>query len=75
MRLIVALAYDSGGVTTSTVSTPLVQPWDSVFPTIVLGLSPLRDGFGLVAFASLVPIITIIGYAQLTEWNARHGSR
>ena len=54
-RMVVPLAYDSGGVTTSTVP----------------GRSALLDGFGLIALASLFPMITVMGYAQLGEWQLR----
>lgn len=74
-RSIVALAYDSGGVTTSTVTVPLVAALGLGLSSNIPGRSPVLDGFGLIAFASLFPIMTVIGYAQLTEWNARRGSR
>lgn len=70
-RFIVALAYDSGGVTTSTVTVPLVAALGLGLAETVPGRSALLDGFGLIAFASLFPIICVIGYAQLTEWNAK----
>ena len=70
-RLIVALAYDSGGVTTSTVTVPLVAALGLGLAGTVPGRSPLLDGFGLIAFASLFPIITVMGYAQLGEWLTR----
>ena len=80
-RMIVPLAYDSGGVTTSTVTVPLVAALGLGLAETVPGRSPLLDGFGLVAFASLFPMITVMGYAQLSAWNARrrhideHGTR
>ena len=67
-RTIIALAYDSGGVTTSTVTVPLVAALGLGLASTVPGRSPLIDGFGLIAFASVFPIITVIGYAQLGEW-------
>ncbi len=70
-RVIVALAYDSGGVTTSTVTVPLVTALGLGLASTVPGRSPLLDGFGLIAFTCMFPIITVIGYAQLTEWRAR----
>ena len=70
-KLIVALAYDSGGVTTSTVTVPLVTALGLGLASTVPGRSPLVDGFGLIAFASVFPIMTVIAYAQLTEWRAR----
>lgn len=69
-KIIIALAYDSGGVTTSTVTVPLVTALGIGLASTVPGRSPLLDGFGLIAFASLFPIITVIGYAQFAEWRA-----
>jgi Protein of unknown function (DUF1538) len=63
-KLIVPLAYDSGGVTTSTVTVPLVTALGLGLAETVPGRSPLLDGFGLVAFASLFPIISVLAYAQ-----------
>ena len=70
-RAIVALAYDSGGVTTSTVTVPLVTALGLGLSSQIPGRNPLLDGFGLIAFASLFPIMTVIGYAQLTDWLTR----
>jgi uncharacterized protein DUF1538 len=70
-KLIIALAYDSGGVTTSTVTVPLVAALGLGLASTVPGRSPLLDGFGLIAFASLFPIMSVMGYAQLTEWRQR----
>ena len=64
---IIPLAYDSGGVTTSTVTVPLVTALGLGLATTVPGRSPLLDGFGLIALASLFPMITVMGYAQLAE--------
>jgi hypothetical protein len=69
-RMIIALAYDSGGVTTSTVTVPLVAALGLGLSTTVPGRSPLLDGFGLIAFASLFPIMSVMAYAQLSEWNS-----
>lgn len=69
-RSIVALAYDSGGVTTSTVTVPLVTALGLGLASTVPGRSVLIDGFGLIAFASLFPMITVMGYAQLSHWRA-----
>ena len=66
-RQIVPLAYDSGGVTTSTVTVPLVAALGLGLAETVPGRSPLMDGFGLIAFASLFPIISVMAYAQLSE--------
>ncbi len=70
-RMIIALAYDSGGVTTSTVTVPLVAALGLGLSSTVPGRNPLLDGFGLIAFASLFPIMSVLAYAQLSEWHAR----
>lgn len=67
-KTITALAYDSGGVTTSTVTVPLVAALGLGLADTIPGRSPLIDGFGLIAFASLFPIMTVMGYAQLVQW-------
>ena len=69
--MIIALAYDSGGVTTSTVTVPLVAALGLGLSSNIPGRDPLLDGFGLIAFASLFPIMAVMGYAQLSEWSAR----
>jgi hypothetical protein len=74
-KLIIALAYDSGGVTTSTVTVPLVTALGLGLASTVPGRSPLLDGFGLIAFASLFPIMSVMGYAQLSDWRARRSGR
>jgi hypothetical protein len=74
-RTIIPLAYDSGGVTTSTVTVPLVAALGLGLASTVPGRSPLLDGFGLIAFASLFPIISVMGYAQLGDWRARRTAR
>ena len=66
-KLIVPLAYDSGGVATSTVTVPLVAALGLGLAETVPGRSPLVDGFGLIAFACLCPIISVMAYAQLSE--------
>ncbi len=68
-RNIIPLAYDSGGVTTSTVTVPLVTALGLGLASSVPGRNPSLDGFGLIAFASLFPIITVLGYAQIIEWS------
>ncbi len=73
-RIIVALAYDSGGVTTSTVTVPLVAALGLGLAGTIPGRSPIMDGFGLIAFASLFPMMTVMGYAQISEWRARRNS-
>lgn len=65
-RMIIPLAFDSGGVTTSTVTVPLVAALGLGLAGTIEGRSPLMDGFGLIAFASLFPMITVMGYAQYT---------
>ncbi|MCF8778536.1 DUF1538 domain-containing protein [Vibrio sp. IRLE0018] len=75
-RMIIPLAYDSGGVTTSTVTVPLVAALGLGLASTVPGRSPLIDGFGLIAFASLFPMISVMGYAQITQWvNRRQASQ
>ncbi|MCB0905575.1 MAG: DUF1538 domain-containing protein [Nocardioidaceae bacterium] len=75
-RAIVALAFDTGGVTTSTVTVPLVAALGLGLASTIPGRSPLVDGFGLIAFASLFPMMTVMGYAQLARWRAeRHQTR
>jgi hypothetical protein len=73
-RTIVALAYDSGGVTTSTVTVPLVAALGLGLAGTVPGRSPLLDGFGLIAFVCSFPIVTVMGYAQLAAWRARRAA-
>jgi hypothetical protein len=73
-RSIIALAYDSGGVTTSTVTVPLVAALGLGLSSNIPGRNPLLDGFGLIAFASLFPIMTVIAYAQLSELFTWHKS-
>jgi len=70
-KSIVPLAYDSGGVTTSTVTVPLVAALGLGLAETVPGRNPLIDGFGLIAFASLFPIMSVMAYAQLAAWWAR----
>lgn len=70
-RTIIPLAYDSGGVTTSTVTVPLVAALGLGLADTVPGRSPLLDGFGLIAFASLFPIMSVMGYAQLAAFREK----
>jgi hypothetical protein len=56
---IVGVAYDSGGVTTSTVTVPLVS---------LKGRNPMTDGFGLIAFASLTPVLFVLGFGIVVQW-------
>ena len=62
---IIPLAYDSGGVTTSTVTVPVVAALGLGLASAIPGRSPLLDGFGLIAFASVFPIVTVLGYDML----------
>jgi hypothetical protein len=66
-KLIIPLAYDSGGVTTSTVTVPLIAALGLGLAETIPGRNPLLDGFGLVAITALFPIISVLTYAQLTE--------
>jgi len=70
-RMIIPLAYDSGGVTTSTVTVPLVAALGLGLASTVPGRNPVFDGFGLIAFASLFPIISVMAYAQISAWWAK----
>lgn len=70
-KKLIALAYDSGGVTTSTVTVPLVAALGLGLSSSVPGRNPAIDGFGLIAFASLFPIIAVLGYAQIMELKTR----
>lgn len=72
---IVPLAYDSGGVTTSTVTVPLVTALGLGLASTIPGRSPVIDGFGLIAFASLFPMISVLGYAELSAWKAKRRKR
>jgi len=74
-RQIIPLAYDSGGVTTSTVTVPLVTALGLGLASNIPGRSPLIDGFGLIALASLFPMITVMGYAQVGDLLARRAAR
>ena len=73
-KAIIALAYDSGGVTTSTVTVPLVAALGLGLAATVPGRNPALDGFGLIAFASLFPIITVMGYAQIMHWRSKRST-
>lgn len=59
---IVGIAYDAGGVTTSTVTVPLVAALGVGLASSIRGRNPLLDGFGLIAFASLLPMIFVMAY-------------
>lgn len=66
-KYIIPIAFDSGGVTTSTVTVPLVAALGLGLATNIPGRDPLVDGFGLVAFASLFPMLTVMAYGVITE--------
>ena len=70
-KAIVPLAYDSGGVTTSTVTVPIVAALGLGLSATIPGRNPALDGFGLIAFASLFPVITVMAYVQIVQWWAR----
>ena len=67
-RSIVPLAYDSGGVTTSTVTVPVVAALGLGLAASVPGRNPLIDGFGMIAFAAAFPIVSVLGYAMAVSW-------
>ena len=62
---IIGVAYDSGGVTTSTITVPLVTALGIGLSTIIKGRNPMIDGFGLIAFASLFPIAFVLLYGMV----------
>ena len=62
---IIGIAYDSGGVTTSTVTVPLVTALGVGLASSIKGRNPMIDGFGLIAFASLTPMIFVMAYGMV----------
>ena len=62
---IIGIAYDSGGVTTSTITVPLVAALGVGLASIIRGRNPMLDGFGLIAFASLLPMIFVMAYGLI----------
>ena len=62
---IIGIAYDSGGVTTSTITVPLVTALGVGLATCIKGRNPFTDGFGLIAFASLTPIVFVMAYGMM----------
>jgi hypothetical protein len=62
---IIGIAYDAGGVTTSTITVPLVTALGVGLASVIRGRSPLLDGFGLIAFASLLPMIFVMLYGMI----------
>lgn len=74
-RTIMPLAYDSGGVTTSTVTVPVVAALGLGLASNIPGRSPLIDGFGLIAFASVFPIMSVLTYSLInTKFMKRKNS-
>ena len=65
---IIGVAYDSGGVTTSTVTVPLVTALGVGLASSVKGRNSMTDGFGLIAFASLTPILFVLAYGTILQW-------
>jgi len=75
-RAIIPLAFDSGGVTTSTITVPIIAALGLGLAAEIPGRDPIRDGFGMIALACLFPIITVMGYAQIARWReGRMGSK
>ena len=66
---IVGIAFDCGGVTTSTVTVPLVAALGVGLANSVKGRNPMTDGFGLIAFASLTPILFVLVYEIIVQWS------
>ena len=66
---IVGIAYDSGGITTSTVTVPLVTALGVGLASSLRDRNPMTDGFGLIAFASLTPIIFVLAYGGVMGWT------
>ena len=64
---IIGIAYDSGGVTTSTITVPLVTALGVGLANSIKGRNPMVDGFGLIAFASLTPMIFVMGYGMMVQ--------
>ena len=65
---IVGIAYDSGGVTTSTVTVPLVTALGIGLASSLRDRNPMTDGFGLIAFASLTPMVFVLAYGGIVQW-------
>jgi hypothetical protein len=69
-KAIVPLAYDSGGVATSTVTVPIVVALGLGLSNAIPGRDPAIDGFGMIAMACMFPIIAVMAYAQVMAWLA-----
>lgn len=74
-KAMVGLAYDSGSVTTSTITVPIVTALGLGLSSALEGSNPLIDGFGLIAFASLLPIISVLLYAQIAKILSKKGGK
>jgi len=74
-KYIVPIAYDSGGVTTSTVTVPLVAALGLGLAENIEGRNPLIDGFGLIAFASLFPMLTVMGYGIYAQYRVEKNTK
>lgn len=74
-KMIIPLAYDSGGVTTSTVTVPVVAALGLGLASTIPGRNALLDGFGLIAFASLFPVMSVLGYAMIGEALSRRRTK
>ncbi|MCP1727565.1 hypothetical protein J2T60_001565 [Natronospira proteinivora] len=70
-RHMIPLAYDSGGVSTSTVTVPIVAALGLGLASSLPGRSPLIDGFGMIAFAVIFPVISVLAFAQIAHWRGR----
>ena len=66
---IIGIAYDSGGVTTSTVTVPLVTALGVGLASSLRGRNAMTDGFGLIAFASLTPILFVLAFGIVVQWT------
>lgn len=72
-RFIIPLAFDSGGVTTSTITVPIIAALGLSLAVAIPDRNPAIDGFGMIALACLFPIITVMAYAQIAQWwHRRH---
>jgi hypothetical protein len=74
-RLIVPLAYDTGGVSTTAVTVPVVTALGLGLAEQLPGRSPLLDGFGLITFACFFPAVTVLAYAQIAAFAEKRFAR
>jgi predicted cytidylate kinase len=74
-RTMIPVAYDAGGVTTSTIAVPIIAALGIGLATAIPGRDPLIDGFGLIAFSSLFPMMTVLGYGIAQQQNIRRHER